>query len=97
MYVHSVTCSSCSHLRDGVLSEGQILNQNIQPAILLIKKLPDPPTEKESQVRETDNNVLTIINIMVQAASRSIRWYSDRQVPDVVCAKRNLEFSEHLG
>lgn len=48
-----------SDLRDCVLSEGQILDQNIQTSILLIQKLPDPPTERHRQsqsqsIRDTD-------------------------------------------
>ena len=99
-----------SDLRDGILSEGQILNQNIQTSILLVQKLSDPPTSTETdrqvtergregetgqrgqRERETDSQT--------DNDNKNISDEDDgcdEEIPDVVCAKRNLELSEHLS
>lgn len=47
---------SLSNVRDSILCERQILNQNVQTSIFLIQKLSDPPTERQKNKNSDDNN-----------------------------------------
>lgn len=43
------------HLRDGILSEGQILDKNVQTLIFFIQKLPHPPTQRQGTESRTNS------------------------------------------